>query len=98
MKIDITIPKDYSFRKLVKNANYYFGKKGKHTILFKDNQYYVYLNPYGMQIKLISKDEIIQNELKNYLEFMFEDSYIGILKQDIENLPKNLKNIKIYEV
>ena len=103
MKINITVPSNYEYSKLVKKTKIYmkgsYNKNIASTVFEgKDRGYYAWIKRGGIQIEVISKTKDNIVEIQNYLEFLFYQKYIGISVEDNEKLDLEIKNIKCFKV
>lgn len=103
MKINVTVPSGYTYRKLVKKTRSYmkgdYNKKvAKNVFEGKDKGYYAWVRNGTIQIEVIDQTKENVAEIQNYLEYMFYKKYIGISTENIPKIDLNLKNVKCYKV
>ena len=103
MKINITVPSDYTYNRMIKKTKIYM--KGKYntkvaSTVFegKDKGYYAWIKRGGIQIEVISQSKENIMEIQDYLDFLFRQKYIGISFEDNENINLELKNIRCIRV
>lgn len=97
MKINVTVPKSYSYfylvhktRKFMKGDN----KKAVHVFEGKDKKYYSYIQKQSVLIDIVENDPEIIEDIKKYLEYLFNEKYIGISFIGIDKIP--LDNVECF--
>lgn len=97
MMINITAPKRIPyFQILLRTKKYYRLKKLTDIVEDKTKRYYIFLGQKNIQIKIIESDQEAINDIENYLNYTFKNSYLGIQENyfDVLNL-KNVRKIKV---
>lgn len=103
MKINVTVPSGYTYRKLVKKTRSYmkgdYNKKVAKTVFEgKDKGYYAWIKKGTIQIEVIDHTKENVKEIQNYLEYMFYKRYIGISTDHNPQIDLKLKNVRCYKV
>ena len=89
MIISITPPKQISFvRMLMKTKKFYSMSNYQTVVVGKSKDYYIFLRKYNLQLQIINDNQKTMQEIQKYLEYMFQNTYIGIPEKfyDILNL------------
>lgn len=101
MCIDITVPKNYPRRKLVRKTKQYIAKSKGLTAgstFFAIKGYYVWIKRTGMQLMIAEKTPENINEIKKYLEFLFHGTYIGISGEGTKEINLELDDVKCFKI
>ena len=101
MKISIATPKGYTYFKLLKKTKKYmegdYNKtKAIHVFEGKNKKYYSYVRKGNVQIEVIEYDSETLDEIKEYLEYLFYQQYIGVKIEGMSNLQFTLKNVQCF--
>lgn len=101
MKINITIPKGCSCFQLRKKTKKYmegsYNKlKAKNIFEGKNKNFYLFIYKRSIQIELINYEPETLYEIKNYLEFLFYNQYIGITLEGINDIQFELNNVRCF--
>lgn len=100
MKINITIPANYTYKKLVNNTKLYLDDDSSKKTIFvgKNKEYYVWVQKKGIVIELVTLNERSIEEIQKYLEFLFHGTYIGISCEGTKKVNLNLKDVKCFDI
>lgn len=101
MKLNIYKP-NFKSKKLIKKTRKYltgdYNKKiAKDVFEGKNKGYYVLIQNKFIQIEVIDESKENIAEIKNYLEFLFYNSYIGISLENNQGINLKLKDVKCFE-
>lgn len=101
MQLNIYKP-NFKSKKLIKKTRKYltgdYNKKiAKDVFEGKNKGYYVLIQNKFIQIEVIDESKENIAEIKNYLEFLFYNSYIGISLENNQGINLKLKDVKCFE-
>lgn len=88
MIISITPPKQILFIRMLMKTKKYYNMSNYETVVDGSKDYYIFLRKRSLQLQIIDNNEKTMQEIQNYLEYMFKNTYIGVPKKfyDILNL------------
>lgn len=103
MKINVTLPPNYTYNKLIKKTKAYmkgsYNKEIANTVFEGKNKgYYAYIKDDTIQIEVINKNKDNIIEIQKYLEFLFYKKYVGISFENNQDICLELKNVECFEV
>ena len=97
MMINITTPKTIPyFQILFRTMKYYHLRRLTDVVEDNSQRYYIFLRKKRIQIKIIKSSNKTTEEIQNYLNYTFKNSYLGIQENcfDILDL-KQVRKIKL---
>ena len=102
MKLNIYKP-NFKSKKLIKKTRKYltgdYNKKiAKDVFEGKNKGYYVLIQNKFIQIEVIDESKENIAEIKNYLEFLFYNSYIGISLENNQGIELELNNVECFKL
>ena len=103
MKINVTVPTDYTYRKLIKMTKMYmkgnYNEKVAKTVFEGKNKgYFACIKRGGIEIEVVVKSRENVFEIQIYLEFLFCHKYIGISIENNQDMRLDLKNVRCFKV
>ncbi len=101
MKINVTPPKNYSlFLLRQKTKRYMEGDynriKAKNVFEGKRKRYYLIIQKRNIQIELIDYEVETLNDIKRYLEYLFNNQYVGLTFEGMEKVQFKLENVHCF--
>lgn len=97
MMINITTPRKMPyFQILLRTKKYYHLKEISDVVEDTAKNYYIFLRKRYIQIKIVHIENETLNEIEKYLDFTFENNYLGISEQHSTIL--QLKKVRIIKL
>ena len=93
MKINIALPKYIPYLIILFKTKKYFNlKKMTDVIETESKNYYIFLRKRSIQIKIIDNGKSTIQEIEQYINYLFKNSYIGIDEKHTDII--NLKGVR----
>ncbi len=103
MKINVTFSSSHKRNRLIKKTRKYltgdYNKKiARDVFEGKNKGYYIFIQNKFIQIEVIDESKENIAEIKNYLEFLFYNSYIGISYENNQGIELRLNNVECFKL
>ncbi len=97
MLINITTPREITYYQIIfRTMKYFHLKRFTNIIEDKAKRYYIFLKRKNIQIKIVNYKNETTEEINNYLEYAFKNSYLGI-QESYFNIFK-LKKVRLFKM
>lgn len=95
MLIDVIFPQKHNYFKILRKTKQFYGLAKSSNMTYRGQKYCVFIRKHNIRFCVFEYDERVKNDINQYLEFLFKNSYIGINEENEIITPKNVQVYKL---